>query len=155
MHVMGVPSQGALFFTCQGGRSSVSVSDSGTQFMNTTNRHGTTKTPTDRVGPGCALRSKLRASQAVSRKPQAAKGRTRGGIPDLERVVPAAAEHTGTIWREGAGAHGIGVPAQGALFYTCQGGHGPVSDSTTHRWQTRIRHGTTKTPSGTRLCATQ
>ena len=47
------------------------------------------------------------------------------------------------------------VPAQGALFHTCQGGRSSVSDSSTQLKHTRNRHGTTNKPSGTTLRLTQ
>ena len=46
---MRVPAQGALFFTCQRGRTA--VSDSSIQFGHTRHCHGTA---TQLVGPSCA-----------------------------------------------------------------------------------------------------
>ena len=47
------------------------------------------------------------------------------------------------------------MPAQGALFHTCQGGRSSVSDSSTQLKHTRNHHETTKTQSGTTLRSTQ
>ena len=47
------------------------------------------------------------------------------------------------------------MPAQGALFHTCQGGRSAVSDVSTQLKHTKNRHGTTNTPSGTTLRLTQ
>ena len=94
-------------------------------------------------------------SRNYARSKSAAEAHTRGGVPDLERLIPAPAEHAGAVRREGAGDHWFGVPAQGALFHTCQGERSSVSDSSTQLKHTKYCHGTTNTPSGTTLRLTQ
>ena len=82
-------------------------------------------------------------------------GRTSAGIPQFQLVIIAAAQDSAAVRREGAGADVIRVPAQGALFHTCQGERSSVSDSSTQLGHTRYRHGTTNTPSGTTPRSTQ
>ena len=142
-HKFGVPVQGALFSTCQEGRSLVSDSITQSGILDTV------KGPREqRLGSGYARPNNQAPPQSASQ------ARTRRGVPDLERSINPA-EHAGAVRREAAGGHRIGVPAQGALFHTCQGGRSSVSDSSMQLRYTRYRHGTTNTPSGTTPRSTQ